>query len=231
MTMKKIFNFLVGAVVAMTLASSCTKESEGLTRITYYPVLELEGETTMLVDKGSNYTEPGYTATLNGEDVSADVVVESNVNTSKSGIYSVVYSIVNEDGFSSVANRTVIVFDFEDPVEGIYTVDPSSYRLYNGAQTAFGRAFQIYVLANGDGTYFVDDILGGWYCQRAGYGTNYAMQAHIKVSGDVVELVDSYIPGWGDSLVDWADGTVSNGTMSYTAVYVSGMEFRVTMSK
>ena len=103
--------------------------------------------------------------------------------------------------------------------------------IYNGAQTAFGRAFQIYVLANGDGTYFVDDILGGWYCQRAGYGTNYAMQAHIKVSGDVVELVDSYIPGWGDSLVYWADGTVSNGTISYTAVYVSGMEFHVTMSK
>ena len=229
--MKKIIYFVIGAVVAMTLAASCTKESEGLTRITYYPVLELEGETTMLVDKGSNFTEPGYTATLNGEDVSADVKVESNVNTSKSGIYSVVYSIVNADGFSSVAKRTVIVFDFEDPVEGIYTVDPSSYRLYNGAQLAFGRAFQIYVLANGDGTYLVDDILGGWYCQRAGYGTAYAMQATISISGGSVNLINSYIPGWGDSLVDWADGSFADGTLSYTAVYVSGMEFHITMSK
>lgn len=229
--MKKIIYFAIGAVVAMTLAASCTKESEGLTRITYYPVLELEGETTMLVDKGSNFAEPGYTATLNGEDVSADVKVESNVNTSKSGIYSVVYSIVNADGFSSVAKRTVIVFDFEDPVEGIYTVDPSSYRLYNGAQLAFGRAFQIYVLANGDGTYLVDDILGGWYCQRAGYGTNYAMQATISISGGSVNLITSYIPGWGDSLVDWADGSFADGTLSYTAVYVSGMEFHITMSK
>lgn len=229
--MKKIIYFAIGAVVAMTLAASCTKESEGLTRITYYPVLELEGETTMLVDKGSNFTEPGYTATLNGEDVSADVKVESNVNTSKSGIYSVVYSIVNADGFSSVAKRTVIVFDFEDPVEGIYTVDPSSYRLYNGAQLAFGRAFQIYVLANGDGTYLVDDILGGWYCQRAGYGTDYAMQATISISGGSVNLINSYIPGWGDSLVDWADGSFADGTLSYTAVYVSGMEFHITMSK
>ena len=229
--MKKIIYFVIGAVVAMTLAASCTKESEGLTRITYYPVLELEGETTMLVDKGSNFTEPGYTATLNGEDVSADVKVESNVNTSKSGIYSVVYSIVNSDGFSSVAKRTVIVFDFEDPVEGIYTVDPSSYRLYNGAQLAFGRAFQIYVLANGDGTYLVDDILGGWYCQRAGYGTAYAMQATISISGGSVNLINSYIPGWGDSLVDWADGSFADGTLSYTAVYVSGMEFHITMSK
>ena len=229
--MKKIIYFAIGAVVAMTLAASCTKESEGLTRITYYPVLELEGETTMLVDKGSSFNEPGYTATLNGEDVSADVKVESNVNTSKSGIYSVVYSIVNSDGFSSVAKRTVIVFDFEDPVEGIYTVDPSSYRLYNGAQLAFGRAFQIYVLANGDGTYLVDDILGGWYCQRAGYGTNYAMQATISISGGSVNLITSYIPGWGDSLVDWADGSFADGTLSYTAVYVSGMEFHITMSK
>ena len=229
--MKKIIYFAIGAVVAMTLAASCTKESEGLTRITYYPVLELEGETTMLVDKGSSFTEPGYTATLNGEDVSADVKIESNVNTSKSGIYSVVYSIVNSDGFSSVAKRTVIVFDFEDPVEGIYTVDPSSYRLYNGAQLAFGRAFQIYVLANGDGTYLVDDILGGWYCQRAGYGTAYAMQATISISGGSVNLINSYIPGWGDSLVDWADGSFADGTLSYTAVYVSGMEFHITMSK
>ncbi|MBS7289987.1 MAG: DUF5012 domain-containing protein [Bacteroidales bacterium] len=229
--MKKIIYFAIGAVVAMTLAASCTKESEGLTRITYYPVLELEGETTMLVDKGSSFNEPGYTATLNGEDVSADVKIESNVNTSKSGIYSVVYSIVNSDGFSSVAKRTVIVFDFEDPVEGIYTVDPSSYRLYNGAQLAFGRAFQIYVLANGDGTYLVDDILGGWYCQRAGYGTDYAMQATISISGGSVNLINSYIPGWGDSLVDWADGSFADGTLSYTAVYVSGMEFHITMSK
>ena len=229
--MKKIIYFAIGAVVAMTLAASCTKESEGLTRITYYPVLELEGETTMLVDKGSSFNEPGYTATLNGEDVSADVKIESDVNTSKSGIYSVVYSIVNSDGFSSVAKRTVIVFDFEDPVEGIYTVDPSSYRLYNGAQLAFGRAFQIYVLANGDGTYLVDDILGGWYCQRAGYGTDYAMQATISISGGSVNLINSYIPGWGDSLVDWADGSFADGTLSYTAVYVSGMEFHITMSK
>ena len=229
--MKKIIYFAIGAVVAMTLAASCTKESEGLTRITYYPVLELEGETTMLVDKGSSFNEPGYTATLNGEDVSADVRIESNVNTSKSGIYSVVYSIVNSDGFSSVAKRTVIVFDFEDPVEGIYTVDPSSYRLYNGAQLAFGRAFQIYVLANGDGTYLVDDILGGWYCQRAGYGTDYAMQATISISGGSVNLINSFIPGWGDSLVDWADGSFADGTLSYTAVYVSGMEFHITMSK
>lgn len=229
--MKKIIYFAIGAVVAMTLAASCTKESEGLTRITYYPVLELEGETTMLVDKGSSFNEPGYTATLNGEDVSADVKIESDVNTSKSGIYSVVYSIMNSDGFSSVAKRTVIVFDFEDPVEGIYTVDPSSYRLYNGAQLAFGRAFQIYVLANGDGTYLVDDILGGWYCQRAGYGTAYAMQATISISGGSVNLINSYIPGWGDSLVDWADGSFADGTLSYTAVYVSGMEFHITMSK
>ena len=229
--MKKIIYFAIGAVVAMTLAASCTKESEGLTRITYYPVLELEGETTMLVDKGSSFNEPGYTATLNGEDVSADVKIESNVNTSKSGIYSVVYSIVNSDGFSSVAKRTVIVFDFEDPVEGIYTVDPSSYRLYNGAQLAFGRAFQIYVLANGDGTYLVDDILGGWYCQRAGYGTDYAMQATISISGGGVNLINSYIPGWGDSLVDWADGSFADGTLSYTACDVSGMEFHITMSK
>ena len=57
------------------------------------------------------------------------------------------------------------------------------------------------------------------------------MQATISISGGSVNLINSYIPGWGDSLVDWADGSFADGTLSYTAVYVSGMEFHITMSK
>ena len=41
--------------MALTLLSSCDKESENKTRITYYPTIELEGDETILVNKGSAY--------------------------------------------------------------------------------------------------------------------------------------------------------------------------------
>lgn len=231
MTMKKLI-YIASAVVAMILSASCTKESADKTRITYYPVLELAGDTRIILDKGTSFAEPGFSATLNGEDVTDQVKVESNVDPQISGVYEVAYSIVNADGFSSKAYRQVIVLDPNDPIEGFYYTDPSSYRLYNGVKTAYGSDFEILVICQGEGVYYVDDLLGGWYCQRAGYGDNYKMNGIVEIDGDgVIELLDSYIGGWGDSLVDWADGKFEDGTITYMAQYVSGMQFYVTMSK
>ncbi len=232
--MKKRFIFAMMAIASMLSLASCDdKETEGLTGITYYAVLDLEGETEMVVNKGDTFVDPGFTATLNGENVNDQVVINSNVNTNKSGVYKVTYSVTNADGFTASSSRTVIVLDLNDDVEGFYIVDASSYRDYNGTTTAFGRPFQVLVINNGDGTYTVDDILGGWYCQRAGYGANYNMEAIITINDDdTVTLEDSYIPGWGDGLTDFEgtfDATAS--TFTYRAVYVSGMAFNVTMSK
>ena len=120
--MKNKITTIMLALVALSFAS-CDKETEGVTGITIYPVLELEGESTLIVDKGTPFEEPGYTATLDGEDVSDQVVVNSDVDTNTSGIYSVSYTITNSDGFSKNASRTVVVLDPSDDVEGVYTVD------------------------------------------------------------------------------------------------------------
>ncbi|MCR5131585.1 MAG: DUF5012 domain-containing protein [Prevotella sp.] len=229
---KNIFYTILLALGVITLAS-CDKDTEGLSRITYYPVLELAGDTYMVIDKGSTFTDPGYTATLDGEDVSDQVVVTSNVNTSQSGVYTVTYSIVNSDGIAANSSRTVVVLDPNDAVEGFYLTSADSYRLYNGAQVAYGRSFEILIIGNGDGTYSVDDLLGGWYCQRAGYGTNYAMSGVIAVADDgTVSLVDSYIPGWGDGLMGLS-GTFNADSKSFSimAEYVSGMQFYQTWNK
>ena len=83
-------------------------------------------------------------------------------------------------------------------------------------------------------SYAVDDLLAGWYCVRAGYGTTYAMQGTISVSGGVVSLVDSFLAGWGDSATSLTDGTfdIATGTMTYNLEYTdTPMNFYVTMYK
>lgn len=231
----KIKLFITMAFVGIAMIfNSCTDDStEGLTRITYYPELTLEGDKTLYLDKGASFTEPGYTAILNGEDVSNQVEISTNLNTNQSGIYTISYSIMNADGFSSSASRKIIVTDPNDAIEGVYNTDPSSYRLYNGAQVAYGRSFEILILNNGDGTYSVDDLLGGWYCQRAGYGSNYAMKGIISVSADgSIEMLASYVPGWGDTATGMTDGQFENGTIIWNLEYTDyPFYFIVTMYK
>ena len=220
------------ALVSFVLTSCGDLESEGLSRFTYYPVLELQGGDYMVVDKGSTFQDPGFTATLNGEDVSSQVAVSSNVNTAKSGVYSVVYSIKNSDGITANAKRTVVVLDPNSAVEGFYLTQADSYRLRQGAQVAYGSEFEILIIDNGDGSYDVDDMLGGWYCQRAGYGTNYAMQATITIADDgTVDCVYNYVPGWGDGLDDF-EGTFDAATSTFqiNAVYAA-MNFVQTWVK
>lgn len=229
--MKKILAYLLVPVLVMTLWS-CDKSTEGLTRITYYAELTLDGESTVYVDKGAAFVEPGYTATMNGEDVTDQVEVNTDLDTSTSGVYVINYSIVNADGFYSTAKRTVIVTDPNDPIEGYWDTDAESYRDYNG-QTPYGASYPVLIINKGDGTYSVEDMLGGWYCYRSGYGSSYSMSGVIAVDGNAVTLKSSYIPGWGDGLDYLKDGVydAASGSLSWCVCYASELLFYVKMYK
>ena len=139
----------------------------------------------------SEYEEPGYTAILNGEDVTDQVKVTTNLDINESGVYTIRYSIANADGFSSSASRTIIVLDPDDEIEGIYATDPEeSYRDYNGI-VLYQLSFDILVFNRGD-YYEVDDLLGGWYCQRAGYGSNFAMWGAIDIDRQAAANIIKY---------------------------------------
>jgi hypothetical protein len=231
--MKKNILLMALAVASFALTSCSDDTSEGKSRITYYPTIEINGDNPYLVAKGSTYTDPGYVSIMGGQDVSDKVTVTGIPDTSKSGDYTVTYTTAkNEDGFEASATRRVIVADANDPVEGLYWVAPTSYRLRAGAQVAYGASYPIVVLNNGDGTYTADDMLGGWYYYRAGYGVRYAMKAIFSVADDgTVTLLGSIVPGWGDSHDDYT-GTfdAATGTFSMNTVY-AGMDFVQTWVK
>ena len=95
---------IICLIALFTLAfgfTSCEKESAGKTAITYYAHLELEGNSIVGVNIGAEYVEPGYKATMNGQDVTSQVVVTNNIDTSKKGVYTVKYSITNAEGFAT----------------------------------------------------------------------------------------------------------------------------------
>lgn len=208
------------AVVALLVTSCGDKETEGKSRFTYYPTIELEGDTYLVWDKGTPFVDPGYVSTMNGEDVTAEVMVSGTPDVNKSGIYTMTYTTKkNDDGFDASASRTVVVLDPNSAVEGFYLTQPDSYRTYNGNEVAYGNAFEILVIDNGDGTLYVDDLFGGWYCQRAGYGTKYAMGGTISLAADgTVGLISSFVPGWEDGLDDLT-GSYADGVFTVDAVY------------
>lgn len=224
---KNIVYAMLFAAATFMMASCGDKDSEGRSRITYYPTIELEGDNPCVVAKGAAYKDPGYVSLMGGEDVTDQVVLSGVPDTNKSGDYTVTYTTAkNEDGFGATTTRRVIVADASDPVEGLYWVSPASYRLRAGAQVAYGGSYPVVVMKRADGNYGVDDMLGGWYYYRAGYGVRYAMQGVIAVAADgTVSLLGSAVPGWGDSHDDFT-GTfdAATGTFTLNTVY-AGMDF------
>lgn len=230
----KIRYFILALLAIMSLAS-CDKDSEGLTRITYYPTIELTGDTYIVMQKGSEYVESGYSSYMNGEDVTDKVTIDTDLDVNKSGVYTVTYNTMkNDDGYGASASRTVVVLDLNDPVEGFYLTSADSYRDYNGTITQYGAQYELLVYGNGDGSYHFEDLLGGYYSLRAGYGSSYAMTGNVAVADDgTLTLVDSYLSGWGDSLTSLT-GTYDAATQTFTFVseYTdTPLLFYVTMTK
>ena len=81
------------------------------------PSIALSGSASMYVEVYKKYTEPGYVAKDNqGNNISSQVVVSSNLDTSKLGSYSIGYVITDAFGFFKSASRAIIVGDTTRPV-------------------------------------------------------------------------------------------------------------------
>lgn len=75
------------------------------------PVVDLIGETTLQILVGSEYDEPGYSATDDQDgNITEHVKVVGEVNTSKAGNYQLTYSVSDDAGnVSETVTRTVVV--------------------------------------------------------------------------------------------------------------------------
>ena len=180
--MKKIFAYsIMFALAAFGLTSCGDKDSEGLTSVTSYAVLTMNGDAVVTISKGESFDDPGCTAVMGGEDVSEQIQVVSNVNTSQLGFYTVNYRVVNPDGFAASASRMVVV------------VDRNSFASTYLSRTQYGSRvytnLPIVISDNGDGTYEIDDLAGGLYCYGRypgydAYGYDFFYEATIQLNAD-----------------------------------------------
>jgi hypothetical protein len=227
--MKKILFYGFALCLSVMSLTSCSNDEQHTdTRVTNYINLTINGDEVVYVAANSVYTDAGCKAEAAGQDVSDKIQTTNPVNTSEIGPYVVTYKAVNEDGFASEVNRYVYV---GDPLMG--SVMTGSFRQTKAGAVVNWSGFDIDMLTDGNGLYWVEDLLGGYYEQRAGYGDRYSMKGFLKVNADnSVDMVGGGdVVGWQDSYDDFKNGKFdpATNTISYTVVYAA-MDFNVILS-
>jgi len=205
---------IIAAAASAVLLAGCQKTT-GLIGITYYPDIELEGDNPLVVQLGASYVEPGFTVTLNGEDITSNATVSSTVDTSAPGIYSVTYSAVNADGFSGSATRNV------------YVLNPGGIDNVYMSATVYGtRSYNVPFIIKkaSDGVYEVEDLFGGFYCygRYPGYEPTYDFhcESTISINSDNTLKLLSHGPWYFGSSFDYDsfEGTYdpATGVLAWT---------------
>lgn len=166
--MKKRYSFLIFGIALIALISSCKKDPivntpdrVGISKVTHFPILTIVGDQMILVPNGGTFTDPGVTAKAGTADV--PVTSSGSANTSQDGIYTILYSAVNSDGFSASTYRTVVVYSADassasHDLSGSYLrsatgelaiwkkIAPGTYMVTNPGGAASGESLSIIVL-------------------------------------------------------------------------------------
>lgn len=143
--MKNIYIILIVSLIF--IGYSCKKEltSEGVSKITTYPVLKLKGNTFMTIKKGATYTEPGFIATIGETDVVSKVQSSGNVDNTTPGVYILNYKITNDEGYFVEIRRWVGVIDSDAEAADI----SGTYVRTNGVNCTFEKkAMGLYTTNN-----------------------------------------------------------------------------------
>ncbi len=183
----KILKYLAfSALVALSL-TSCDKSTEGLTDILYYPVITLEGGDVLLT-VGDEYQEQGFSAALGDQDLTGQVKVSSNVDTSAPGFYKVTYSVADADGHVANESRKVFVNN-PGHFDNIYWGECKHKT--NAARHYYNSPISIKDM--GDGYYLLSDLLCGFYTYGVypGYPYDFDAESIIQLNDDnTVELIE-----------------------------------------
>jgi Domain of unknown function (DUF5011) len=110
--MKYIIRFAFSWVLVMMF--SCNKttivdtpEQVGISTVTYYVVLTLKGPAVESIVVGTPYVDSGVIALENGQPVK--YTTSGTVDNNTVGLYPIVYTAVNKDGYPSSISRQVAV--------------------------------------------------------------------------------------------------------------------------
>jgi hypothetical protein len=152
--MKKIVQLLFLSLIIVL--GACNKEEInntdtqiGHSRVTFFPLISLKGAKFIAVPKGGTYTDPGADASEAGAPIQP--TVGPAVNTAVPGVYSVVYTATNKDGFSAQVFRIVVVYE-TDVAAAALDLSGNWARSTNGSIATFTKiAPGVYTVFNPGG--------------------------------------------------------------------------------
>jgi Bacterial surface protein, Ig-like domain len=182
------------------------KDTVGSSKIVYFPLISTNGEKVMAVTQNGTYTDPGATATVNG--VAAEFTTDGAVDTGTPGIYTIIYTAKNAEGFSKTDWRMVVVVPTAAANDPVVAANDFSGVYLRGA-TGVTSTWQ--KVANG--VYKVENPGGSSGVGLYVVVTNY--------SGTDIEIPDQNAPDFGE--VSSTNASYSVGPpASYSWIFNAG---------
>lgn len=164
--MKKIISILV---VTLMLVSCSKEDSQNVSTITYYPEFQVMGDDVIFLDKGQEFVDPGVIATEGDTEIPFTTTITgkyrggTTLDTNVVDIYQIVYTAVNQDGFSGSVSRTVYVVETGDMVTSIAGLYTSTVFRNGTSGAAYTNMEYVLVWEKADGSFQISDAFGGWY--------------------------------------------------------------------
>lgn len=222
-------------------------EDPTASRITYLPLITLEGETDVVLDCDTeSYTVPGATATEAGQEIelitSTSGTYFGGSTVSGPDLYTVTYNAFNVDGIPAAEFRSILWpacnGDMVSSIEGMYTASilrtASDGSTVNYTEEAFGPFF---VVDLGDGVYQLSDAIGGFYEYGYGYGPDYAALGMTVTANDIAsnDFTHDDVIGVGafGGALNMTDFSVdpATKTIEFTTEWSFGYVFEVTLTQ
>ena len=140
--------------------SSCDLEDPIESQVTEYAEFEVAGGEYVYWQQGEAFVDPGVVALAGGNEL--EVQIDGNVDVNTPGVYPLVYSAVNADGFAATTTRFVAVGDkdvaFNRDLSGLYltgtrenTVTQIQPGFYLNSDTLPNNSISVFMVDLGNG--------------------------------------------------------------------------------
>ena len=199
--MKKILMIIM--LAATVWACNSDLESEGLSRITYFPEFVKEGEDFYLINESEDFADPGITVLEQGQEIPFTSSFQGRY-TGYSGStigeapdqYTLVYNAVNKEGFAAASNRTIVKVNTGDLVNSISGLYWSKPVRVSGVTY---DPVQVMIWEVEPNVYEISCSVGGFYADGRGDGDVSLAKGGTIIVNDLATNDFSFTPAFFDS--------------------------------